>query len=78
MAETLQAVGRAYYSIFHAMRSVLVLDEFDSKKHSGIIAYFNQNYVKPGIFDKKYGRIVKEAELLRNDSDYKDFFLPMC
>ena len=30
--------NRLYYAIFSAMRAVLALDGFDSKKHSGIIA----------------------------------------
>ena len=46
------SVNRSYYAIFHALRAVLALDGFDSKKHSGIIAFFNANYVKNGIFDK--------------------------
>ena len=29
------AANRAYYAIFHAMRAVLALDGFDSRKHSG-------------------------------------------
>ena len=28
------AASRAYYCIFHAMRAVLAVDGFDSKKHS--------------------------------------------
>lgn len=33
------ANNRAYYAIFHAMRAVLALDGFDSKKYSGLISY---------------------------------------
>ena len=40
------ALNRAYYSIFHAIRSVNTLKGFDSSKHSGVIAFFNQSYVK--------------------------------
>ena len=46
------ALNCAYYSIFHGMRAVNALDGFDSSKHSGVIAHFNQNYVKEGIFPK--------------------------
>lgn len=35
--------NRSYYAVFHAMRAVLVLKKFDSKKHSGIIANFAEN-----------------------------------
>ena len=57
------SVNRSYYAIFHALRSVTALDQFDSSKHSGVIAFFNRTYVKEGIFDvetlfdEKMGRI---------------------
>lgn len=50
------ALNRSYYSIFHGMRAVNVLDEFDSSKHSGVIAHFNQYHVKTGDFLKKHRR----------------------
>lgn len=37
------SVNRSYYAVFHALRAVTALDHFDSGKHSGIIAYFNQH-----------------------------------
>ncbi len=40
------SLNRSYYAIFHAIRAVTVLDGFDSSKHSGVIAYFNQKFVK--------------------------------
>ena len=43
------ANNRAYYSIFHSLRSVLALDSFDSKKHSGIISEFRKRYIKTNI-----------------------------
>ena len=42
------ANNRAYYAIFHAMRAVLVFDNFDSSKHSGVIAEFRRRYIKEG------------------------------
>ncbi len=50
------SLNRSYYSIFHGIRAVNVLDDFDSTKHSGIIAHFNQYHVKEGIFQKKLQR----------------------
>jgi len=40
------ANNRAYYSIFHAMRAVLALEQKDFKKHSAVIAQFTQSYLK--------------------------------
>ena len=70
------AQNRAYYAVFNAIRSITVLDGFDSSKHSGIIAYFNQNYVKTNLFDKEVSAIIRKASTLREKSDYEDFYEP--
>lgn len=69
------ANNRAYYAIFHAMRAVLALDGSDFKKHSGVIAYFRQNYIKSGIFDISLSEIINDASFIRNESDYSDFYI---
>ncbi len=75
MEELKTANNRAYYSIFHAMRAVLALDEVDFKKHSGVIAYFRENYIKNGIIDRCCSDIISNASLIRNKSDYDDFYV---
>ena len=65
--------NRSYYAIFHALRSVTALDEFDSSKHSGVIAYFNRTYVKNNIFDKGISKLIDTAFRLREKADYQDF-----
>lgn len=75
MDELKTANNRAYYSIFHAMRAVLALDEVDFKKHSGVIAYFRENYIKNGIIDRCCSDIISNASLIRNKSDYDDFYV---
>ena len=69
------ALNRAYYSIFHGMRAVNALDGFDSSKHSGVIAHFNQNYVKEGIFPKETSKMIKLASEKRENADYLDFYV---
>ena len=69
------ALNRAYYSIFHAIRSINILDGFDSSKHSGVIAHFNQNYIKTGVFPKEMSKIIKSASENREKADYLDFFI---
>ena len=68
------AINRSYYAIFHALRSVTALDGFDSSKHSGVIAYFNKNYVKNKIFEKDISKKIDKAFRLREKADYQDFF----
>ncbi len=69
------SVNRSYYAIFHALRAITALDQFDSGKHSGIIAFVNQNYVKAGIFDKSFSKMVDSAFRLREKADYEDFYV---
>ena len=69
------ALNRSYYAIFHAMRAVNVLDEFDSSKHSGVIAHFNQFHVKTGDFEKIASKIIQNAMEMREHADYEDFFV---
>lgn len=67
--------NRLYYAVFSAMRAVLALDGFDSKKHSGIIARFRQSYIKTGIFNTEMSKIIDDLEVIREDSDYDDFYI---
>ena len=69
------SVNRSYYAIFHALRAVTALDDFDSGKHSGIIGYVNHTYVKAGIFDKTFSKKVDSAFRLREKADYDDFYI---
>ena len=55
------AVNRAYYAAFDAMRAVNALDGFDSSKHSGVIAHFNQFYVKEGKFKPETSAVIRRA-----------------
>ncbi len=70
-----QSVNRSYYSVFNATRAVLAMDEFDSKKHSGIIAYFNQHYISTHRIEAEYSKILMGAQKIRNSSDYDDFYV---
>ena len=67
--------NRLYYAVFSAMRAVLALDGFDSKKHSGIISRFRQSYIKTGTFSTEMSKIIDDFEVIREDNDYVDFFI---
>lgn len=69
------ANSRAYYSIFHSIRSVLSLEPIDFKRHKSVIAYFNQHYINTEIFPRKMGKRIAEASKTREDSDYDDEFI---
>ena len=56
------ANNRAYYAIFHSIRSVLALEPIDFKRHKE-------------IFPRKMGRRIARASQVREDSDYDDEFI---
>ncbi|MCD8117946.1 MAG: HEPN domain-containing protein [Lachnospiraceae bacterium] len=69
------AANRSYYAIFHSVRAILALEGIDFSKHAGVMAYFQKNYVKTGIFEKEYSRILREAFDVRSDADYDDYYI---
>ena len=69
------ANNRAYYSIFHSIKSVLSLEPIDFKRHKDVVAYFNKNYINKEVFPRNVGRKISEASKVREDSDYDDEFV---
>ncbi len=69
------SLNRSYYAVFHAMRSANALKEYDSSKHSGVIAFFTKEYLKTGILERNLSFIIKDSSLCREKSDYDDFYV---
>ena len=69
------SLNRSYYAIFHAMRAMNILKGFDSSEHSGVIAFFNKEYLKENILDRNLSIVIKNSAFLREKSDYDDFYI---
>lgn len=69
------SLNRSYYAIFHAMRAMNILKGFDSSKHSGVIAFFNKEYLKENILDRNLSIVIKHSAFSREKSDYDDFYI---
>lgn len=69
------SVGRSYFAMFSAVRALFALDAVDFSKHSGVISYFQKEYVKTGKIDVKYSKTLSQAFQIRNNADYQDFFI---
>ena len=65
-------INRAYYAMFYEILALLIFEEYGSSKHSGVLSYFNKNFVKNGIIPKYLGRSVNKAFDLRIRSDYRE------
>ena len=57
------------------MRAVNALDDYDSRKHSGVISHLNCEHVKKGDFPKEVSKMIKGAMEVRQQSDYEDFYV---
>jgi hypothetical protein len=65
-------INRAYYSMFYAVLALLIYEEFASSKHTGVIAWFNRNYIKTGKFPMDPGIYFNKAFELRQRGDYRE------
>jgi len=70
------AINRAYYAMFYAIQVLIVQNKVKVSKHSGVISYFDREFIKPGIIDKKFSKWLHRLFDLRQDADYGDMFEP--
>lgn len=69
------AINRAYYAAFYAVKAVLTLDNIDFKRHKDVVATFNRDYVASGVYEKEIGRLLSRLQKKRENSDYDDFYI---
>ncbi len=69
------AINRAYYAAFYAVKAVLALDNIDFKRHKDVVATFNRDYVASGVYEKEIGRLLSRLQKKRENSDYDDFYI---
>ena len=70
------AINRAYYAMFYALQVLVVENKVKISKHSGLISYFDREFVKSGLMDKKFSKWLHRLFDLRQDADYGDMFEP--
>jgi uncharacterized protein (UPF0332 family) len=70
-----KSLNCSYYAIFHAARALLLTDNIERSKHSGLISEFIKQYIATDRLDKKYSKIIKNAEKIRINTDYKFFYI---
>lgn len=70
------ALNRLYYAAFYAARALLATKTLDSSRHSGVIALFQEHFVKTGLISTGVARALPRAFEKRQTSDYGDFSEP--
>ena len=69
-------MNRVYYAAFYAARALLATRELDSSRHSGVIALFQEHFVRSGLIPADVARALPRAFEKRQTSDYGDFSEP--
>lgn len=64
-------VNRAYYAIFYAALALLVTVDVEPRKHAGVLARFDELFVRPGSISKEMSKIIHHAFDMRQAGDYQ-------
>jgi uncharacterized protein (UPF0332 family) len=64
------AVNRIYYGMFYSLLALGIKNEFETSKHARLIGWFNKSFIKEGLIDTKYGKIINKAYNRRTKGDY--------
>jgi len=64
------AASRVYYAVFHAMTAALLSKGLSYSSHGQVIGAFNREFIKTGIFPKKYSSIIQALFDDRQIGDY--------
>ena len=66
-------INRAYYAMYYSTLALIVFENHITSKHTGVIAFFNKNYIKEAIFPNDMGRWINKAFELRQTEDYREY-----
>ena len=67
--------NRSYYAAFYAIKAIYTIRGLDVKKHKTLLANFNKEQVATEIFPREIGRKISTLALIREQSDYNDFYM---
>jgi len=67
-------INRAYYSVFYGILALFIHSDVNPKtsKHSGVITFFDRDFVHTGKIEKRYSKIVHKMFETRQQGDYKE------
>ena len=67
------AISRAYYAAFHAVKALLTSAGEQPRTHHGAVTLFNLLFVKTGKMSKRAGRFLANLKDDRESADYELF-----
>ena len=65
------AISRIYYAMFYCAEALLLSRGLAYSSHKAVISFFNKEFVKTGVFKRKFFDMLSEAFELRQNGDYE-------
>ena len=70
------AAVQCYYAVFHAAKALVLSKGFAEKGHRCLFIAFEELFVKPGLFEKRFLDLYDDLMLQRESADYDLSFIP--
>jgi uncharacterized protein (UPF0332 family) len=64
-------VSRLYYAMFYCAEALLLSKNLSFSSHKAVIVNFGKEFVKTGIFDEKFHKVLQNAFEDRQEADYE-------
>ena len=64
------AANRYYYACYHILQALFISKGLSAKTHDGSLTHLGQDFIMPGLIDKKFGRFFARMVQLRHKADY--------
>jgi len=66
--------NRLYYAAYYAVSALLIHHGHAAQTHNGVIQLFGLHFIKPGIVDRRFGKLYNQLFTLRLTGDYNDSY----
>jgi len=70
------AMGEAYYSMFHSTKGLLALKNIYPKTHAGVVSQFGLQFINKGIIEELYAKNLTKAQIKHEKADYDIYYVP--
>ena len=68
------AISRLYYSCYYAAIALLLKNDIETRTHSGVRTKFSGTFIKTGLIDVKFGKLLSHLADYRQKGDYGDLY----
>ncbi|MBI4811249.1 MAG: HEPN domain-containing protein [Ignavibacteriales bacterium] len=69
------AVSRLYYSLFHAVKALLLSEGLEPKTHEGTLTLFSKYFIKTNVFTPQDSHIFSRLMKYREEADYNPSYI---